>query len=163
MASAVPKSRCPRARLQPKSKDWSCHSTKLSAFWTARRLRKSSWCQTGSSRSLSRLKPIALVAALIFGAAVLGACSFQPVYSGRLADSPRLDLAYASPNSRLDQIIYQDLAFRLGETEGETAPLVTVSVSNGTTEPFLSATANPNKPREATVTAVLTITPRDGL
>lgn len=113
--------------------------------------------------SLSRLKPAALFAALFIGAAALGACSFQPVYSGRLAESPRLDLAYASPNSRLEQIIYQDLSFRLGETDSETAPLVAVSVSNGTTEPFLSATPNPNKPREATVTAVLTITPRDGI
>jgi len=110
-----------------------------------------------------RLKPVALSAALFIGAAAMGACSFQPVYSGRLAENSRLELAYASPNSRLEQIIYQDLSFRLGETQSKTAPLVTISVSNGTAEPFLSATPNPNKPREATVTALLTITPRDGV
>lgn len=113
--------------------------------------------------SSSRLKSLALVLPLAFASVALAACSFQPVYSGRLAENPQLELAYAEPDTRLQQIIYQDLAFRLGKSTSPTAPLVSVAVVAVDTEPYLSDTANPNKPREATVTATLTITPRDGV
>ncbi|SFV37648.1 hypothetical protein SAMN05216456_3030 [Devosia crocina] len=112
--------------------------------------------------SWSRLKPLVVTTALLLASAAVGACSFQPVYSGRLAENARLELAYASPATRLEQIVYQDLAFRLGEVESPTAPLVSVTVSAGLFEPFLSATADPNKLREANIVGVLTITPRDG-
>lgn len=113
--------------------------------------------------SLSRLKGLALIVPLALASAGLGACSFQPVYSGRLAENPQLQLAYAEPKTRLEQIVYSELSFRLGKTTSPTAPLVTASVSAGGTEPYLSDTKNPNKPREMTVTATLTITPRDGV
>jgi len=113
--------------------------------------------------SSSRLKRFALIIPLALSTAALGACSFQPVYSGRLAENPQLQLAYAEPTTRLEQIVYQELSFRLGKTTSPTAPLVTVSVSASTGTPYLSATANPNKPYETTVSATVTITPRDGL
>ena len=113
--------------------------------------------------SLSRLKGLALIVPLALASAGLGACSFQPVYSGRLAENPQLQLAYAEPKTRLEQIVYSELSFRLGKASSPTAPLVTASVTTSGTEPYLSATANPNKPREMTVTATLTITPRDGV
>lgn len=112
--------------------------------------------------SLSRPLRSALFAAAISMAAVLGACSFQPVYSGRLADAAQMPLAYASPNSRLEQIIYQELAFRLGKTDLPSAPLVSVTAIPSTQASFLSVTANPSAPHEATVTASVVITPRDG-
>lgn len=113
--------------------------------------------------SSSRLKRLALIVPLALAVAGLGACSFQPVYSGRLAESPQLQLAYAAPKTRLEQIVYQELSFRLGKTTAPTAPLVSASVSSSATEPYLSRTHNPNIPREMTVTATVTITPRDGI
>jgi hypothetical protein len=113
--------------------------------------------------SSSRLKRLAIILPLVVLPAALGACSFQPVYSGRLAENSRLQLAYAEPTTRLQQIVYQELSLRLGKTTSPTAPLVTASVSSsGAAAPYLSVTANPNKPREVTVTATVTITARDG-
>ncbi len=110
-----------------------------------------------------RTHHLALAAMLAASAALLGGCSFSPVYSGALADQSSLNLAYAKPTSRLEQIIYQDLALRLGRSEAETAPLVTVSAAaSGGGLGFLTATANPSKPSRMTVTATATITARDG-
>lgn len=113
--------------------------------------------------SLSKLKPLALIVSLALVSASLAACSFQPVYSGKLAENPQLHLAYAEPATRLDQIVYQELAFRLGKTTSPKAPLVSVVVSASSGSPYLSVTANPNAPYEATATATLTVTPRDGV
>ena len=113
--------------------------------------------------SLSKLKPLALIVSLALVPTSLAACSFQPVYSGKLAENPQLQLAYAEPSTRLEQIVYQELSFRLGKTASPKAPLVSVVVSAGGSTPYLSVTANPNKPYEATATATLTVTPRDGV
>lgn len=112
--------------------------------------------------SSSRLKRLALIVPLALASAGLGACSFQPVYSGRLAENPQLQLAYAKPTTRLEQVVYQELSLRLGQTTTPTAPLVTLSVSGSVSAPYLSVTSNPNKPNEASVTATATITARDG-
>jgi hypothetical protein len=108
-------------------------------------------------------RPIALAAILLATGAALGACSFSPVYSGALASQPLLNLAYAKPTSRLEQVVYQELALRLGSSTSETAPLATVSVSSSAGGlGFLTGTANPSKPYRVTVTATLTIARRDG-
>lgn len=112
--------------------------------------------------SSSRLKRLALIVPLAIVSAGLSACSFQPVYSGRLAENPQLQLAYAKPTTRLEQVVYQELSLRLGETTALTAPLVTLSVSGSVSAPYLSATSNPNTPYEATVSATATIAARDG-
>ena len=113
--------------------------------------------------SLSKLRQFALIVSLALVSTSLAACSFQPVYSGKLAENPQLQLAYAEPATRLDQIVYQELAFRLGKTTSPKAPLVSVVVSASSGSPYLSVTANPNAPYEATATATLTVTPRDGV
>ena len=113
--------------------------------------------------SLSKLRPLALIVSLALVSTTLAACSFQPVYSGKLAENPQLQLAYAEPATRLDQIVYQELAFRLGKTTSPKAPLVSVVVSASSGSPYLSITVNPNAPYEATATATLTVTPRDGV
>lgn len=114
--------------------------------------------------SSSRLKRFAVIVPLALASAALGACSFQPVYSGRLAENPRLELAYAEPTTRLEQIVYNELSLRLGKSTAPTAPLITVAVSNsGAFAPYLSATQNPNTPREVTITATVTIAPRNGV
>ena len=101
---------------------------------------------------------------LLAGAAMplLAACSMTPVYSGHLAENPSLELAYAAPNGRLEQIITQELALRFGRSTSPTAPLVTVSANAGSAALVNTVTANPNEAHEVTVTATLTITQRDG-
>ena len=96
------------------------------------------------------------------GAPLLAACTLTPVYSGRLAENPNLNLAYAKPASRLDQIVYQELSLRFGSTDSETAPLVKVVTSASAAALVNTVTANPNKTNDVTVTATLTITSRDG-
>lgn len=92
----------------------------------------------------------------------LAACTLTPVYSGRLAQSPDLNLAFAKPASRLDQIVYQELSLRFGSSDSDTAPLASVVTSPATVTLVNTATANPNTTSEVTVTATLTITRRDG-
>ena len=91
----------------------------------------------------------------------MSACTLTPVYSGRLAEQPLLDLAYAKPNNRLEQIIYQDLALRLGASDAPHGPPRHRHRLLGAGDLMLSRTANPNIPA-VTVYATVTITRRDG-
>ena len=111
------------------------------------------------SKPLRRIVFAGLVLAV---GTALGACSFSPVYSGALASQPLLNLAYAKPTNRLEQVIYQELALRFGTSDAATAPLATVTASPAPVATMISATVNPNMALEVTVTAELTIAPRDG-
>lgn len=115
-------------------------------------------------RPATSLRALALTVILLGLAVPLSACSFSPVYGGnsRLASQPLLHFAYAKPTSRLEQIVYQELALRFGSSGSETAPLVTVTVSSSVARVGYSITANPNKTARVTVTARLVITTRDG-
>src|SRR5690606_14343127 len=99
---------------------------------------------------------------LLGAGTLLGACSFTPVYSGALASQPMLSLAYAKPASRLEQIIYSELALRFGSSEAETARLAMVTASVSAAAIGMSKTANPSKLTRVTVTATLNISDRDG-
>jgi hypothetical protein len=99
---------------------------------------------------------------LAMAGALAGCTSFRPVYSGTLAAQPVLNLSYAKPNSRLEQVIYQELALRLGESSAPGSPVASVSVSSSAGGMALSDSVNPSIPLEVTVTATLTITPTDG-
>ena len=109
-----------------------------------------------------RLSVLSFALAAIVGMPLLAACTLTPVYSGRLAENPNLNLAYAKPATRLDQVVYQELSLRLGSSASETAPLVKVVTSSSAGSIVNTATANPNKSYEVTVVATLTITSRDG-
>lgn len=95
-------------------------------------------------------------------AIVSGCSSFKPVYGDASNVQGSMNFAYAKPNSRLEQLVYQELSLRLGSSDSATAPLASVTVGAGAADLVLSQTANPNKPKEITATATLTITPRDG-
>lgn len=110
----------------------------------------------------SRLRRIAAASLVLGFAAALGACSFSPVYSGTLASQPMLELAFAKPTTRLEQVIYQELRLRFGSSEAETAPFATVTAGSSAVTVGLSETSNPNKLARMTVTATLTIARRDG-
>ena len=113
--------------------------------------------------SWSKALRASLLTGMLLGTgAILGACSFTPVYSGTLASQPSLNLAYAKPKTRLEQVVYQELSLRLGESTAETAPLASVTVSNSATDIMVTSTTDPAKAVRMVVTAVLTITPRDG-
>jgi hypothetical protein len=114
------------------------------------------------AKGLSGFARALAVAGMVVSATALGACSFQPVYSGTLASQPMLNLAFAKPTSRLQQVVYQELALRFGSSDAATAPLVTVSVTSSAGAVGLSVTSNPNKLYRSVVTATLTIARRDG-
>ena len=112
------------------------------------------------SRTLQR----AVFAGVMLSVGVtIGACSFSPVYSGTLASQPGLDLAYAKPTNRLEQIVYQELSLRFGTSTAEMAPLATVVITGDASDMVVTTTTNPSKPVEVTVTATLTIMRRDDL
>lgn len=92
----------------------------------------------------------------------LSACSFSPVYStSRTAETVQLD--FPEPTSRLQQIIYQELAFRLGSTEDPSAPdiLITVSTSSASIGRTTSGAQTPNE-MKATASVTVTDPTRDG-
>lgn len=113
--------------------------------------------------TLRSSRPMAFAAIALAAGAMLGACSFQPVYSGASASQPNVELAYAEPNSRLEQVIYQELALRLGTSPSATSPLASVSVSTGSGGlAAMTDSPSPNAPASVSVTATLTIAQRDG-
>jgi LPS-assembly lipoprotein len=109
-----------------------------------------------------RLQILGFSVIALAGVPWLAACTLTPVYSGRLAESPNLNLAFAKPSTRLDQIVYQELSLRFGKSDSETAPLASVVTSASSLALVNTYTANPNKTYEVTVTATLRITRRDG-
>lgn len=89
--------------------------------------------------------------------ATLGACSFTPLY-GNGANGQKLVLSYAEPTSRAEQIIYQQLGLRLGQSAGDNAPLVTLTTTIGGRSIGRSATGLPINTGEVTVGASVRIT-----
>jgi len=84
-----------------------------------------------------------LSATLVSAGLALSACSFTPIYGENAQTSTQIDLAYAEPKTRLEQIVYQDLRLKLGETKRLDAPLVTVSVSKTSRRIGRSSNATP--------------------
>jgi LPS-assembly lipoprotein len=81
------------------------------------------------SKGVSRRGVLSL--GLMAAAAVnLAGCGLTPLYGAGMEASRPTAFAYAEPNSRLEQIVYQELARSLGpNTPG--APLLSVSVGVG--------------------------------
>ena len=106
----------------------------------------------------------ALGAALLAVALVvpLAACTgLRPVYSDAGIGAARAEVAYAAPNNRIEQIIYQDLALRLGKSAGN-VPLVKVSASSAPSALNSDLVVSPLDQRQVTVTATVTVTAPDG-
>jgi hypothetical protein len=102
-------------------------------------------------------------ASLLFAAATLGGCSFAPVYGGTsAARAEQLALAFARPNNRLEQIIYQELGESFGSSGAPDSRAASLVVGTQYADAALSQTANPFKPIEVTVTATLTIAAASG-
>ncbi|WDR01786.1 hypothetical protein PSQ19_13770 [Devosia algicola] len=112
--------------------------------------------------SFNPLVRAVLMAAALLATSAIGACTFAPVYSGTLAQTPHIPMAYAKPQNRLAQIVNQELALRLGTSSTATAPLAQVVATSAVRALTRSQTVNPNRAYEISVTATLTITARDG-
>ena len=109
---------------------------------------------------LSRSFGAALLAVVLV--VPLAACTgLRPVYSDAGLGAQRIDVAYAAPGNRLEQIIYQDLALRLGKAEGQ-VPLVRISASQRSTSLTEGTVKSATTQRQITVTAKLTVTSADG-
>lgn len=111
--------------------------------------------------SSSRLFRIAAVALALGSLPVLAGCSgLTPVYGdARVGGQAAIDVAYEAPNNRLEQIIYQDLALRLGKSSGN-VPVVRVTASQSSVS--LAGAAAGREPRQMRVTARLVVTAADG-
>ncbi len=111
-------------------------------------------------------RPIRTASAAIgltaFAVVVSGCSSFTPVYGDAAEIREQLDLAFPKPESRLEQIVYQELALRFGSGLSTTASLVSATVLTSNRDIAVSDTDDPFNTREMTVTVVITITPPTG-
>ncbi len=94
---------------------------------------------------------------LLVPLAVAGCSSLKPVYGDNGIGAERLALSYAKPTTRLEQIIYQDLALSLGKAAG--GPLLTTTSNRKLTR---SDVARPSEQREVVVAADIEVKGTDG-
>ncbi len=115
--------------------------------------------------SFKPMRRYALFAALLAVPALSACSSFQPVYSsqaGQMAEPTIIELAFAKPAGRLEQIVQQELALRFPTTTNPQAPLATISVQTIGGQSFLTASGGVLGQVKTGVTATITIKPRDG-
>lgn len=103
--------------------------------------------------------------AIIIGTALLvplaGCTGLRPVYSDEGLGTQSLAVSYPDPTNRLEQIIYQDLALRLGKSSGA-VPVVSVRASSRSSALTSGKISSPFAQRQMTVTARFTVTAPDG-
>jgi LPS-assembly lipoprotein len=103
-----------------------------------------------------------LVLLLATSVASLPGCTMTPVYGDRGLDASSMALSYASPQTRLEQVIYQELALSFGADAGPTAPTIRVSTVSSARDLTRTGSPDPQPLKEVTVTAVATITSPSG-
>lgn len=91
-----------------------------------------------------------------------GCSSFRPVYGDNGIASERMELSYAKPASRLDQIVYQEFVLRFGRSMSPDAPRMTVSTVSSSKAMTHTSVAKPATQYETTVTVTAVITTADG-
>jgi len=88
--------------------------------------------------SLSRLisfRTFRSLVMLLVAPLFLAACTLSPVYSDRGPADSAFNLAFASPDSRLEQIVYSELVARFGRSSSPDALVVSVAVSSSAITP----------------------------
>jgi len=108
----------------------------------------------------SKLRPIALVFGLGLLGAGLSGCSLTPAYSEQ---TPRIELSYAQPTSRAEQIVYQDLAQRLGSVTRSDVPQVSVKVSQSVRDLARSESPGTTSAKEVVLSGLVTVLQEDGV
>lgn len=96
---------------------------------------------------------VVLVAALALG----GCTGLRPVYGDNGLATQRVEVQYAKPNSRLEQVIYQELALKLGKSNGD-VPVVAIAVSSSSRNLTGNSVTRPHDQRQVTVSALITVT-----
>jgi LPS-assembly lipoprotein len=92
-------------------------------------------------------------------AGVLSGCTgLTPVYGDRDTSQRALPMSFATPNSELEQVVYQDLIRKFGTSDNPNAPQISVKVSVASRPAGQSATPDPALPQLLTATGFLQIT-----
>jgi hypothetical protein len=97
-------------------------------------------------------------------ALALAGCTLTPVYSDAAATQAKLRFHYLEPTSRLEQVVYQELALRFGGDAGEGAPRLRISVGQSVRDLTISATkpANPVDNLQVRVSGTASVVSADG-
>jgi hypothetical protein len=95
-------------------------------------------------------------------ALALAGCTLTPVYSDAAATQAKLRFHYIEPTSRLEQVVYQELALRFGGDAGEGAPRLRISVGQSARDLTISTTNNPVDARQVTVNGTASLVSADG-
>jgi LPS-assembly lipoprotein len=93
--------------------------------------------------------------ALALSVSGLAGCTLLPVYSQPDAVHSQLALSYAKPNTRLEQIVYQDLGLRFAQGDG--SRIATVSVGLAERDTGLSRVSRLSTSREMQASATLRV------
>jgi hypothetical protein len=113
--------------------------------------------------SSKRLVRNVFVALSLLGATTLAGCTgLTPVYGERGIGTERHPLNYAKPNSRAEQIIYQELALRFGRAADASAPSVRIATSSYSRDLTRSSVVRPTDQKEMVVTAQIELIAADG-
>lgn len=113
--------------------------------------------------SFSALARKGLIALALSGTVLLAGCSgFRPVYGEHGIANERMELAYAKPSSRLEQIIYQEFVLRFGRSQNPDAPLLTVSTSASGVGLTTTTITKPATQYQVTVTGTAVLVTPDG-
>lgn len=107
----------------------------------------------------------AIASAMVAGALLVllsGCTGLRPVYGDAALGGTTVHVSYSAPNNRLEQIIYNELALKLGKG-GDNAATVSVSARSSTADLVSTNTvASPVEAKQVTVSASLIVTAPDG-
>jgi hypothetical protein len=113
--------------------------------------------------SFSAVARKGLILLVLSSALALGGCSsFRPVYGENGIANERMELAYAKPASRLDQIVYQEFVLRFGRSQSPDAPLLSVTTSSAGAGLTTTSITKPATQSQVKVTVAATLTTADG-
>ena len=113
--------------------------------------------------SFSAVARKGLISLALSGLVVLAGCSgFGPVYGEHGIANERMELVYAKPASRLDQIVYQEFVLRFGRSQNPDAPRLTVTTSAAARGLTTTTITKPATQYAMMVTATAVLTTADG-
>ena len=108
------------------------------------------------------LKSATVIVALALAPALSACAGFTPVYGDNGLGNQRVDVRYGHPNTRLEQIVYQDLALKLGKSDAPDAPMVTVGVTAVLPVTDTTTVTTTVAASQVTVNAIVSVVSADG-